>query len=243
MAERARKIKITNPDDNIDQDNHRESINLDTPFDLADALEAANKLPAVDESEVDNTDKPVNVIDLSDVSTAEPEVIAAKAEETPVEVAPSDSALKAELEKAKEDVKQAQNNYVRTLADLQNYRRRAEEEKGRIIRDANERLIKEILPVLDDFDLAVGAAKQSDNYEQLLNGVDAIHRKLHETLEKQGVEPIESLNQTFDPDLHEAVVLDDSGEHPDDTVTAELRKGYTLHKRVIRPSLVKVAKQ
>jgi len=142
----------------------------------------------------------------------------------------------------KDQVKRANDDMLRARADLQNFRRRGEEERLRIIRDGNERLIKELFPVLDDFDLAVAAAKQAQSYEQLVGGVEATARKFHETLAKQGVQPIEAVGMPFDPDLHEAVMLDEDTDQPDETVTAELRKGYTLNSRVIRPSLVKVAK-
>ncbi len=176
--------------------------------------------------------------------SAAPETPAVSAE-TPVileqrcaEAAPSSK----ELDDLKAQAKQANDNYLRALADLQNFRRRGEEERLRIIRDANERLIKELLPVLDDFDLALDAARKTESYEQLIGGVSAILRKFQDTLGKQGVEPIPAVGEQFNAEVHEAVMLDEDSDEPDETVTAELRKGYTLHDRVIRPSLVKVAK-
>ena len=148
-----------------------------------------------------------------------------------------------ELDTLRQQVAQANDNYLRTLADLQNFRRRSDEERVRIIRDGNERLIKELLPVLDDFDLALNAARQAESYEQLIGGVSAILRKLQETLAKQGVEPVPALGERFDPDFHEAVMLDEESDQPDETITGELRRGYTMNQRVIRPALVKVSKQ
>ncbi len=148
-----------------------------------------------------------------------------------------------ELQDLKDQAARANDDMLRARADLQNFRRRGEEERLRIIRDGNERLIKELFPVLDNFDLAVAAAKQAQSYEQLVGGVEATARKFHETLAKQGVQPIEAVGKQFDPDLHEAVMLDEDTEEPDETVTAELRRGYMLNSRVIRPSLVKVAKR
>ena len=81
--------------------------------------------------------------------------------------------------------------------------------------------------MLDDFDLAVAAAKQTQSYEQLIGGTEAILRKFREALTKQGVEPIEAVGTPFDTDLHEAVMLDEDSDLPDETVSAELRKGYT----------------
>jgi len=231
MANGPRKIKISNgidsEDDNAfdvlratdtdddDEPAERAPINLDSPVGLAEALAGVSALPPEPEPQ------PVK---------------SSEAQPTPIAYADP-----TEVVRLKEEVAAANNNYLRALADLQNFRRRGEEEHRRIIRDANERLIKELLPVLDDFDLAMTAARQSESYEQLIGGVDAILRKLRETLQKQGVGVIEAVGQKFNPDLHEAVMVDSTTDAEEDTVTAELRKGYTLHERVIRPTLVKVA--
>jgi molecular chaperone GrpE len=143
--------------------------------------------------------------------------------------------LKAQLEQEK-------NNTLRALADLQNVRRRTDEERGRIIRDANERLIKELLPILDDFERGLGAARDNHSYDMLIDGVESVLRKTSDVLAKQGVIPIPSVGEQFNPDLHEAVTVSEGSDQPDESVIAELRKGYTLHGRVIRPSLVTVAK-
>jgi molecular chaperone GrpE len=220
-----------------DGDRKREPINLDTPVVLADALAS---LSAQSAAEGPNGRKAVRPTVSIPANLVEPPPPAPTAPAEP-QLGPTAS-NGAEIEKLRADLKQANENYLRALADLQNFRRRGEEERLRIVRNGNEKLIKEILPVLDDFDLALDAAKQAESFEQLVGGVDAIVRKFHETLSKQGVEPIASVGEKFDPDLHEAVMVDENSEEPDETVVSELRKGYTLHNRVIRPSLVKVAK-
>lgn len=217
-----------------DEETGRQPINLDTPIDLTDAIAKAGRQNAIRIS-------PKN----GDAPTAPQEVDVEDAVEAVIvdsDDAPSRPAVTKEIEGLKAQLAQANDEKLRALADLQNFRRRGEEERARIIRDANERLILQLLPVLDDFDLAVSAAKQTESYEQLIGGVEAIQRKLGETLAKQGVDTIPSVGEKFDPDLHEAVMLDEDSEEPDETVTVEMRRGYTLNKRVIRPSLVKVAK-
>jgi molecular chaperone GrpE len=199
-------------DDLDDERTGRQPIDLDAVIDLDAAVADAKSTPA------------------AGGGAAEPPVVLPPVASSPV---PDDWKAK---------VAQANDEKLRALADLQNFRRRGEEERVRIIRDANERLIKELLPVLDDFDLAVGAAKQSQSYEQLIGGVEAILRKLNETLAKQGVQPVAAVGESFNPDVHEAVMIDEDSDAPDETVTAELRRGYQLNGRVIRPSLVKVAK-
>ncbi len=202
-------------DDMDDAQTGRPPIDLDTPIDLSAAVADAHN----------------GVWDV----TGTPPI-------TPSPEVPAPGVSSQELDDLKAQAARANDEKLRALADLQNFRRRGEEEKTRIIRDANERLIKELLPVLDDFDLAVSHAKQSQNYEQLMGGVEAILRKFSETLARQGAVPIAALGEPFDPDLHEAVMIDEGSDAPDETVTAELRRGYLLNGRVIRPSLVKVSK-
>jgi len=257
MSDSTKKIKITNDSDDVqeesteraevdyqdDDEKEREPISLDFEGGLADAIAAATRMRkqqperaaasyAANEGNgrVEASSTPVVVVDAP-----EPVVEAS----APVS---SDPVLLAENERLKAETKQANDNYLRALADLQNFRRRGEEERLRILKDGNEKLIKEFLPVLDDFDLAVTHAKQAESYEQLIGGVEAILRKFRETLQKQGVEAIPAVGEKFDPDLHEAVMVEEDTDQPDETITTELRKGYTLNKRVIRPSLVKVAK-
>lgn len=211
-----------------------------------DSLEAADAVPGVAD-EMDDIQWNRQPIDLDApvASALHP------TPETPIDATFSDAPSTAgvsggsskEFDDLKAQVTSANDNALRAQAELQNYRRRNDENVKRQIRDANERLIKELLPVLDDFDLALDAARKTESYEQLIGGVSAVARKFMETLNKQGVEPIPAVGEQFSADVHEAVMLDEESDAPDETVTAELRKGYTLYDRVIRPSLVKVAKK
>ncbi len=212
------------------------------------SFEAANAIPGISDDMADDDDmRERKPIDLDAPVQGSPSPAAAPANRlapAPVTLeSASPAASSKEVEELKDKAKQSNDNYLRAMADLQNFRRRGEEERIRIIRDANERLIKEMLPVLDDFDLALDAARKTESYEQLIGGVSAILRKFADTLGKQGVHPIPAVGEQFNAEVHEAVMLDEESEEPDETVTAELRKGYTLHERVIRPSLVKVAKK
>lgn len=210
-----------------------------------DSLEAANAIPGVQDDLEDSYGgrQPIDLdIPVKDLPPAA---------ETPAEDSGNGAASQVssnqvsskEMEELRAQAQTANENYLRALADLQNFRRRNDEAVKRQIRDANERLIKDLLPVLDDFDLALDAARKTESYEQLIGGVSAVARKFMVTLNKQGVEAIPAVGESFDTEVHEAVMLDEDSEEPDETVTAELRKGYTLHDRVIRPSLVKVAKK
>jgi len=247
-------------------DTTQDPINPDTTKAQDDSFEAADAVPAPGGEVEDELDrKPINLDSDIDISQAladadrpkarpaapEPVPEFADAEvgennQTPDAPAVSNqeaAELRVQNESLKAQAADANDKYIRTLADLQNFRRRNDEDIHRRIREGNEKMIKEVLPVLDDFDLAVAAAKQAQSYEQLIGGVEAILRKFRETLSRQGIEPIEAIGTPFDPDLHEAVMLDEDTDQADDTVTAELRRGYLMQGRVIRPSLVKVAKR
>ena len=204
-----------------------------------DSLEAANAIPGVADDIEDNQwgRQPIDLDAPVAPAESEPPIDATFTD------TPSPAISSQELNDLKAQVASANDGMLRAQAELQNYRRRNDEAVKRQIRDANERLIKELLPVLDDFDLALDAARKTESYEQLVGGVSAVARKFLGTLNKQGVEPIPAVGEQFDAEVHEAVMLDEDSEEPDETVTAELRKGYTLHDRVIRPSLVKVAKK
>ncbi len=209
-----------------------EERDLDDGMDSS--LEAANAIPIVMD-DMDDETSGRQPIDL-DAPVADTKPKPAAAEEM-------SAASAKELEDLKAQLAQAKDALLRNQADTQNYRRRSEETQKRMIADANERLIKEMLPVLDDFDLAMDAARKSESYEQLIGGVTAVSRKFQETLTKQGVAAIPAVGEVFDTDVHEAVMLDEDSDQPDETVSGELRRGYTLNGRVIRPSLVKVAKK
>ncbi|MBV9848619.1 MAG: nucleotide exchange factor GrpE [Armatimonadetes bacterium] len=202
-------------DDLEDERGDRQPIDLDAP---ADAFAAISAIPAPAAPE------------------ETPNAAPAQVSSVPVVVS------NAEAEALQAQLKEANDKYLRTLAEFQNYKRRTDDDIRRRIQEGNEKLLQQILPSLDDFDLAIAHAKNTESYEKLIGGVEAMYRKLVDTLARQGVEPIPAVGEKFDAAVHEAVMLDEESDQPDETVTAELRKGYTLNGRVIRPSLVKVAK-
>lgn len=141
------------------------------------------------------------------------------------------------------EVATAKDQYLRATADLRNYKRRVDEERGQLIRNASAGLIMKLLPVLDDFDLAMQHVGTDVAGTQWFNGLQGVHRKLQTILEGEGVRPIEALGKRFDPHMHEAVMHEDGGPDNAGMVTADLRRGYTLHDKVIRPSMVKVGQE
>ena len=128
--------------------------------------------------------------------------------------------------------------YLRLMADFQNYKRRTEKEKGDIYAFANEKIVSELLNVIDNFERALDAGSDGDSF---VEGMNLIFIQLQGVLEKAGVVEIEALGKDFDPNFHHAVLTEDSTEYESGKVTAVLQKGYLLNNKVIRPTMVKVA--
>lgn len=157
--------------------------------------------------------------------------------------------LRAEIDQLKKrvstlegDVKEAESARLRSIADFQTFRRRSDEQRIESMRFANSELIIGLLPVLDNFERALAAAQKNQSFEGLMGGVELILRQLNDFLVKQGVEQIEAVGQEFDPNFHEAIMRVDPVDQPENIVVAEMQKGYKHHNRVLRPSMVKVAK-
>lgn len=130
------------------------------------------------------------------------------------------------------------DRYVRAIADFDNFRKRTEREKADFFRYAVASVLKDILPVLDNFDRALDHAAEGDEFHK---GVLLIYRQLFEVLQRHGLKPIEDVGVTFDPNIHEAVIREEDPSVPNHTVVAVLQRGYFLHDRLLRPALVKVA--
>lgn len=144
----------------------------------------------------------------------------------------------AELEAA---AAEAKDRYLRMAADSENFRKRARQEHLETIQHASTELINRLLPGLDDLHKALDHKPQGID-PSWLKGVELSVRKLEEALGAHGLEPIKAVGTRFDPKLHEAVAQEESHEHPEDTVIAELRRGYRVRDRVVRPALVKVSR-
>jgi molecular chaperone GrpE len=131
-------------------------------------------------------------------------------------------------------------NWQRSAADFSNYKRRTDEERSAATRFGNALLIGKLLAVLDDFDRALENVP-ADAHDAWIEGVQLVERKLRGALESEGVTPIDAMGQAFDPNLHEAVAHEQTTDHADNSVIGEVQRGYMLHDRVLRPSLVRVA--
>lgn len=151
--------------------------------------------------------------------------------------------LRQALEKAQAEAKDYLDQLLRSRADYANYKRRAEQEKQELIRYGNANLITQLLPVLDDFERAFLTVPSGLDKLTWVEGIALVHRKLQLILEKEGLKPIQADGQRFNPMEHEAIAYEDRADVEDGTILAEVQRGYKLGDRVLRPTLVRVARQ
>ena len=144
------------------------------------------------------------------------------------------------LETLRREKDALQDRLLRTAAEFDNYRKRVERERREHSEYAGADILTDMLPVIDDLERALQAA--GGDAESYRRGVELIHKQMTDLLRKRGVKPIEAVGTQFDPRYHEAVMHEVSGEHSEGEVMAELRRGYTLGDRLLRPAAVKVAK-
>src|SRR6202165_472166 len=149
--------------------------------------------------------------------------------------------LRAKIEQLEADAKEASNRYLRLAADFDNGRKRSRQEQAETVQYANADLIGKLLPVVDNFHRVIESAPDEVD-DAWLKGIRLTLQQLDELLASLGVSPIESVGTRFDPTLHEAIGHEESDEHPEDTGVTEVRRGYRLHDRVVRPALVRVAR-
>src|ERR671939_1595782 len=171
-------------------------------------------------------------------ATAEPAMAGAEATTATEEAVDWEARFKAEQAKADDYFAKWQ----RAAAAMANMRRRHEQERQEYMKQANAMLIGELLPVLDSFDRGLASMPHDLRELPWLDGIVLVERQLRMVLERVGLTPIEAEGKPFNPTEHEALLHEES-DKPEDTVISELQKGYKLHDRVLRPSLVKVAKK
>lgn len=155
----------------------------------------------------------------------------------PAEIPATEPQLDLEAEAAK-----YKDLALRASADLDNYRKRAIREKEDAIRYANFSLLEKLLPVLDNFELGLDAARTATDPASIVQGMAMVQKQLQDFLRSHGVETIASENTAFDPAQHEAVAQEHSAEIPDGTVVRQLRKGYKIKDRLLRAATVTVSK-
>ena len=156
--------------------------------------------------------------------------------------APAAASLEDDLRAARDEARQNHERWLRERADLENVKKRFARERDETVRFANENVLKDLLPVVDNLERAVEHAQGGGNGKPLLEGVALVLKGLRDVLERHGVTRVEAKGVPFDPNHHQAMAQVESAEHAPNHVVEEHQPGYRLHDRLLRPALVTVAK-
>ena|SRR5690242_7638276 len=155
---------------------------------------------------------------------------------------PATGSIEARVAEMESAVAETRDKYLRLAADFENYKKRTRQEQMETIQHASAELISRLLPVVDDLEKVL-EHRPAGIDESWVKGLELSVRKLEEVLGTHGLQPIDAVGAPFDPKLHEAVGHEESAEQPEDTVVSELRRGYRIRDRVVRPALVKLARR
>ena len=150
--------------------------------------------------------------------------------------------LRQHLKVKEEEAKENYERYLRQVAELENFKKRTNREREEAIRFANETLVKDLLPIVDNLERAVVHSKDGANGKTLVEGIEMVLRGLFDVLAKHGVVQVSAVGQPFDPEKHEAMAQVEVETHKPNTIVEEYHKGYMFRDRLLRPALVSVAK-
>ena len=151
-------------------------------------------------------------------------------------------ALRAQIAEKDKEIAELKDKYLRALADSENARKRIRQQSEESVRIQRESILRDLLPIIDNLERALTAARSGTDTKTIVDGVEMTVRALIDFLRAQGVTPLQSVGQTFDPNRHEAVDHVASEAHPANTVVDEFHRGYLIGERVLRPARVSVAK-
>ena len=150
--------------------------------------------------------------------------------------------MEAKLEAKEEEAKETYDRLLRVSADFENYKKRATREMEDFRKYANQSLLKEMLSVVDNLELAINSSNDGEKTDKtLIEGLNLTLNEILRVFEKFNVKPIEARGKTFDPAYHEAVMQEETHDYPDNSVISEFQKGYLIHDRLLRPAMVVVA--
>ena len=150
--------------------------------------------------------------------------------------------IKARFEAKEEEAKETYDRLLRVSADFENYKKRSTREMEEFRKYANQSLLKEMLSVVDNLELAISSSSDEKSTDKnLIEGLNLTLNEILRVFEKFNVKPIEAQGETFDPAYHEAVMREETDDYPENTVISEFQKGYLIHDRLLRPAMVVVA--
>jgi molecular chaperone GrpE len=148
------------------------------------------------------------------------------------------AALTAERDRLAAEKAELQDRLLRRQADFENFRKRAEKDRSDFVQFAGMEFVREMLPILDDFERALKLECSSSSYSK---GIELIYARLSEALKKMGLEPMDTVGKTFDPNLHQAVERVETDRADDQSILGEFQKGYNFKGKLLRPAMVRVA--
>ncbi len=151
--------------------------------------------------------------------------------------------IKKQLDTTRKQLDEEKDRYLRMGAEFDNFRKRTQREREELIKYANEKLISELIDIMENLERGVENAKKMDNKDKLIEGMELIYKQFKGVLEKNGLTPIKALGEKFDPYRHEAMMQTLTDEYEDGTILEEFTRGYMLNNRVIRYSKVRVSKK
>jgi molecular chaperone GrpE len=155
----------------------------------------------------------------------------------------TDLEILAKLQEKEKEAAENREKYLRAVAELENYKKYAAKDRADLIKYGNEKIIKDVLPILDSLERAIHHAADFDDVNTFIDGIKIIQEQMTTCLEKYGVKKIEALGKPFNPEVHEAFMLVESDEHDGGAVLQELETGYMLNDRLLRAAKVSVSKQ
>lgn len=195
-----------------------------------------------DEALTERADEPVDEAEDDEAEADDAEDDAEALDELDAEIEAEEDAIAADLAKARAEAESYLDDLRRLQADFDNYRKRTLREQTARAASASQALVTRLLPVLDNFELAVSAAEQSRDFDRMLKGVEMVFGELRLALEGEGLVKIEAEGKPFDPERHEAVIAVEEEDTEPGMVVDIVRAGYELRGKVLRPAMVKVAK-
>jgi molecular chaperone GrpE len=219
----------------------RKDNDCDTPSSQVANANAASETPSSDAESVEAEiiEEAETAEDAEETAEAAEASSEEKVDELLEEVE-AEADLAEELKKAQESLQDANDKYLRLHAEWDTYRRRMTEEKAEAKKQANEKIISSLIPVLDDFERTIDYGVKNGE-KGLLDGIKAVYSKLVDTLEKDGVEVINPVGEAYDSLVAQAVQMVEDTSVPDETVASVFQKGYKLGIKIIRPAMVTVA--
>jgi molecular chaperone GrpE len=232
------------PDTTEEADATKTDATVDTDAEATDAAVDADAEAAEATTEAEGAEEADEAEEAVEAGTdADPDqVVTERADEEVSETAQAASAVAADLDAARAEAESYLDDLRRLQADFDNYRKRTLREQTARAASASQALVSRLLPVLDNFELAVSAAEQSRDFDRMLKGVEMVFGELSEVLQGEGLVKIEAEGKPFDPERHEAVIAVEQEDTEAGTVVDIVRNGYELRGKVLRPAMVKVAK-